>query len=198
MLLWLREKWKSPTIRLVAYYFLLIAGIVIFPALFVGWWFCNRKTIPIWLGIAVSVVPLSIALFTYWFCEQISHRNWQIPLESIFSLIGTLLAVCFIIVRSVSASERSNRFYNLRAIVLYVCTSYILLSPVILLHILIDQYKANVTPFIPSLYVIESEILLWILMLIYLHFRYPSDSVVAQMNAVYQETRLQRKQLIAL
>jgi len=196
MNIWLQEKWTNPAIRVAVKYVLLCTGLIFFPVLFIAWWVCNRKTIPLWLGTVVTVAPIAIALPTYRFYDQIAHTNWYSPLESMFSLMGSFLAISFSVIRLVTVSDRTKRFYNLGVIGLFLCLSFLLLSPTFFFHMFILAFPAKIPLF--QLYLAESGTLLWILLLVFLHRRYVSDAMFDNFNHDYKALMLQKKQRRAM
>ncbi len=196
MNLWLQEKWTNPAIRVAVKYVLLCTGLIFFPVLFIGWWVWNRKTIPLWLGTVVTVAPIAIALPTYRFYDQITHTNWYSPLENMFSLMGSFLAICFVVMRLVTVSDRTKRFYNLGVIWLFICLSLLMLAPTFFFHVFILAFHAKICLF--HLYLAEGGTLLWILLLVFLHRRYVSDAMFDNFNQDYKAFMLQKKQRRAM
>jgi len=196
MNLWLQEKWADPAIRVAVKYVLLCTGLIFFPVLFIVWWVCNRKTIPLWLGTIVTVAPIAIALPTYRFYDQITHTNWYSPLESMFSLMGSFLAINFVVIRFVTVSDRTKRFYNLGVIWLFICLSLLMLMPTFIFNMSILTFHAKIPLF--QLYLAEGGTLLWILLLVFLHRRYVSDSMFDNFNHDYKALMLQKEQRRAM
>ena len=170
--MWLR------VLRLLPKAFLIAVGIaasfIFYPILYIVWGIYNRKNISLWLSMSLALMSVMISYLYYKILSTYTPINWLDPLTNPFILFGAFLTLPFLITRSpIKRSLSSKQRYYL-AIVLFILQLILLLSPVVLIHHLLQKHYSPIHLLLTT----ETTILMWISLVTYLFIKYPEDILV--------------------